>query len=544
MQVCSVCVWVGVVALAAIVASKPCPDNAVFVHDDEHGSVCGCTNVKDVCHGTQCVELTTSHLVLRNEVAFKAECMDCYCADKDESLSSVEVKARFPYTIVETTDDVGHMRDFKDELFEETCRQHDLGGPIPRPVALKRIQWLHFPKCGTSLTSTIYHYACRNFESQRVIQPKTSKTTQLLEDYKKLAYQKCYDACGMKCGGFTTFAPHDGLVRGQRWKDGSFLIRKPIVEKVQGAEIVGSLQAHYPLKEKSIKFHGVTSVAMFRDPRTRLVSAFNYDRHSFGMNQFLRRQMLQSTPELKDYVYFPGIQGCQTKMLAGFTCAQNVTITDDIFKKALNALEHRLAFIGLSEHWNGSVCLFHRMYGSSVHLTELANLRKGVSLSENGKDDKAENEPMTESEDDQEDTASQPGAGGASEKTGRHPLGISDDDANGDEEDDDAASPQSYRSGDKGDGDEDDDDEGSDSKAAVEKEQKIAEHALRVRLLSELTKVPRSDAYKLTKKDDPYDWAVYERAVELFLQRLEKYRFARPKHVTLEELTEAHYTLS
>lgn len=43
--------------------------------------------------------------------------------------------------------DVGPIRDFEDPLFEKTCRsQIDPEVKPPMPRALKKINWLHFPK--------------------------------------------------------------------------------------------------------------------------------------------------------------------------------------------------------------------------------------------------------------------------------------------------------------------------------------------------------------------------------------------------------------
>lgn len=42
---------------------------------------------------------------------------------------------------------------------------------------------------------------------------------------------------------------------------------------------------------------------------------------------------------------------------------------------AKERLRHNFAFIGLTEAWETSVCLFHRQFGGAMHPNEVANLR-------------------------------------------------------------------------------------------------------------------------------------------------------------------------
>lgn len=131
-------------------------------------------------------------------------------------------------------------------------------------------------------------------------------------------------------------------------------------------------------------------VAIFRDPRRRLLSAYNYHKHSFGMNSWVllgdsmdggrwysggisslfffiprdeRKRMLQTTHTLEAFANFPGIASCQTKMIIGYTCATYVRLSDANVYEAKRRMDRDFALVGLLEHWNASVCLFHRMLG-------------------------------------------------------------------------------------------------------------------------------------------------------------------------------------
>lgn len=127
-------------------------------------------------------------------------------------------------------------------------------------------------------------------------------------------------------------------------------------------DLIGSYQGH------NIDWHGEhyhkyrgKFVTTFRDPRRRLVSAYNDQKHSFGLPQRLTKA-LHDVTTLKDYVALPGIQGCMTKMVLGHYCADVVQINEQDLEEAKRRL-HDYAFIGLVEYWTDSMCLFNAMFG-------------------------------------------------------------------------------------------------------------------------------------------------------------------------------------
>merc|ERR1712151_1036130 len=48
---------------------------------------------------------------------------------------------------------------------------------------------------------------------------------------------------------------------------------------------------------------------------------------------------------------------------------------------AIRVLEKEFKFIGLTEEWDISVCLFHKMFGGNCHRREFVNLRPGTESS-------------------------------------------------------------------------------------------------------------------------------------------------------------------
>jgi len=68
-------------------------------------------------------------------------------------------------------------------------------------------------------------------------------------------------------------------------------------------------------------------------------------------------------------------------MTLGKKCAQpyvNLTRTD--LKEAIRRVQEDFAFVGLTEYFVESVCLFHRMFGGAINIDELKNMRFGEWL--------------------------------------------------------------------------------------------------------------------------------------------------------------------
>lgn len=63
-------------------------------------------------------------------------------------------------------------------------------------------------------------------------------------------------------------------------------------------------------------------------------------------------------------------------MILGMKCAaQDVKLTRDDLREALSRVRNEFAFIGITEYYTETVCLFHRMFGAPIHPHELQNLR-------------------------------------------------------------------------------------------------------------------------------------------------------------------------
>lgn len=102
-------------------------------------------------------------------------------------------------------------------------------------------------------------------------------------------------------------------------------------------------------------------MGLFREPRKRLVSGWNHDKHAMGIDGRDRVHFENTVKTIEDYVQYRAIPGCTTKMLIGAYCARTRNITVHAFEEASRRLES-MAFVGLTDAFDASACLFSRMF--------------------------------------------------------------------------------------------------------------------------------------------------------------------------------------
>lgn len=109
-----------------------------------------------------------------------------------------------------------------------------------------------------------------------------------------------------------------------------------------------------------------TVAVLFRNPVDRVESAFQfgimlpqgfYERSIEGMKRI--QDFIRSTPTpFATYAQLDGIAGCQTKMVLGKRCGENITLTPADLVEAKRRVENDMYFVGLSEEPEASASLF------------------------------------------------------------------------------------------------------------------------------------------------------------------------------------------
>eukprot|EP01065_Artemidia_motanka_P047999 TRINITY_DN7644_c0_g1_i1.p1 TRINITY_DN7644_c0_g1~~TRINITY_DN7644_c0_g1_i1.p1 ORF type:complete len:276 (+),score=66.89 TRINITY_DN7644_c0_g1_i1:71-898(+) len=196
---------------------------------------------------------------------------------------------------------------------------------------LRRVVWLHFPKCGSSFGTTLLHYGCTGVPGDM---PVIDSPRRIREDSRL----------------FTRDALDSGW-----WAEHSM--------------------GHRPLPQPRA---APDCVAMLRDPRERMLSAFRADLHLSGAARAgWTRSEIQSRRRMNITEYASVVAGVMTKMIMGYHPYQRGVDAGKLAPAAAARLRS-FAFVGLTHRWAESVCLFHRMWGGPMRPVELENLNPGV----------------------------------------------------------------------------------------------------------------------------------------------------------------------
>lgn len=87
------------------------------------------------------------------------------------------------------------------------------------------------------------------------------------------------------------------------------------------------------------------------------------------------RSLPESDCNLQDYA--TSVAGCSVRMMNGEACGANTSTTGDMVTYAIQRLDDGFSFVGLTEEWALSVCLFHAMFGGECHEREFRNVHPG-----------------------------------------------------------------------------------------------------------------------------------------------------------------------
>lgn len=210
---------------------------------------------------------------------------------------------------------------------------------IKRLEKLKPLFWVHVPKTGSSFLNTIVTHRgiCPNMPSSAYLTERRIQDNPYAGEHFTEAY------------GNKHYCP--GL-------DNKFTFRHCGISRYNSTLRRG---------------HGVI---MLRNPRQRLVSQYIHD-HTVVSPIF---------PNIDDpQLYAEQAKGMAVKMLAfnNYTrsCRHyrtNATLTHQHVDVAKQRLRTDFAFVGLTDRWDESICLFHAMFGGQCRDLEFANVRPGA----------------------------------------------------------------------------------------------------------------------------------------------------------------------
>ncbi len=253
--------------------------------------------------------------------------------------------------------------------------------PAADETDAKPLFWLHAPKTGSSLREFLVDYSCGpNDERHRTQAAADLALTRRLERCARNASRYQFDEKSFKY--HKSFFP--------KFEDGTRRKRRNGARGAQ--EWTRGGDAPYATSNKCAH----AGVAIFREPRARLASAFfmkGKDSKCMGLATHpglpkkvttelcARFRALPETEALREYAKRPEVRNVQTKMILGiYRYADRADASLDV-AEAVRRLRECFPFVGLQERWGESLWLFSRtMRGAAPFSAERAaiNTRPGA----------------------------------------------------------------------------------------------------------------------------------------------------------------------
>lgn len=215
------------------------------------------------------------------------------------------------------------------------------------------VYWVHIPKCGSTFLNSLMNLP---------------------------------GACNFDSTGITPKTDIAGLFHGHR-QDG---LKRPIIRTACPGSFSfdGDVATHSgigSIYESVVKGHGLI---MLRQPEQRILSGYYHrirnEPHSWPLWHYGR-----SPKNATEYAKV--VSGCAVKILTrrGYAIAQShysvdapcghptLAVTHEETQIAIHRLRAGFIFVGITEDWDMSICLFHMMVGGACHSSEFVNSNPG-----------------------------------------------------------------------------------------------------------------------------------------------------------------------
>ena len=118
-------------------------------------------------------------------------------------------------------------------------------------------------------------------------------------------------------------------------------------------------------------------IGFFRHPVIRMLSSWTHSPSPWGWENVKFINASKRGKDMTFQEYLQNMAGCQTKSLTRgvpYPCTEASPVKPKELDAALEILRG-FAFIGLTDEWELSICLWHAMFGGDLYSIELANIR-------------------------------------------------------------------------------------------------------------------------------------------------------------------------
>lgn len=219
---------------------------------------------------------------------------------------------------------------------------------------ISRVKWIHIPKCGTSLFTSLVRCACPGVADKDLPHSKSRDPGEVWDR----DWQDAHDV-------FEVCPP-------QSWA--TWERNHPI----RSHRYIGNHMPLWSLGCDDTPPGAPTVVTFLRDPRQRLRSAYHHNLHADGLGEELHAVLESEVSSLREFARYKGIGGCQVRMLLGWRCSdQEHIMTEAHVRAAIAVLRDNVAFFGLTGYWNLSMRLFYLTFGGEVWDGAVKNERVG-----------------------------------------------------------------------------------------------------------------------------------------------------------------------
>jgi len=210
----------------------------------------------------------------------------------------------------------------------DTCRCM-----MPPQTRLDKIQFLHIPKTGTSINWFFHDY----FDC--AISNSSQPCSQWLE---------------------SEVEQRQGLCNGRLFSCMGHAVHPSLPELVIKTETYLVILLRHPWERMQSDYHHTV--------------AHPFTGH-LGPNLDVSK-VLESVSGPLEYALYPGISNCATKMLNGYHCGDKVKLSEHHLDVAKSVLDNAL-FVGISEYFKTSICLFSWIYGGTPKEYHFNKFREG-----------------------------------------------------------------------------------------------------------------------------------------------------------------------
>lgn len=239
------------------------------------------------------------------------------------------------------------------------------------------MKWLNIPQSGSSFINVLTHHVgiCPDFPEDSII-VRQGAAYGISQSDENLSLGDVQDLMLEEIGDDSQIArdPMEELKAMSIMTSVALEEIEPALPKYCPNRIMAEANQYFGLPSE--EFRGNYSgriVMMMKQPEQRILSAFSDDQ--------------AGCPGCKDEVEFaPRVAGCVTKTLTRSSSKSTVPCLDESAPHpthhevalASERLAHDVAFVGIVEEWDLSVCLFHAMFGGECQRIEILDAHPPV----------------------------------------------------------------------------------------------------------------------------------------------------------------------